>query len=173
MGGPASLQRSYAATGREWAPCPTKLADWIAKHVAREARLTRAPLFTLLYCGRGRRPRCGSDVDPAANQVKNGLFRLLVRRVLDLQLVPSSDRCIRMDSNWTDATKAEALAELDALRGELRRVRDEIAEATIPNSLVADMKRAQLDILEKRIRQHCAEHGLPMPLERLRLNPTR
>ena len=37
-------------------PVPDELADWIAKHVAREARLSGSPLFTLPYCGHGRRP---------------------------------------------------------------------------------------------------------------------
>jgi integrase len=35
---------------------PDELADWIATNVARDARLSGALLFTLPYCGHGRRP---------------------------------------------------------------------------------------------------------------------
>ncbi len=37
-------------------PVPDELADWIAQHVPREARLRGSRLFTLPYRGRGRRP---------------------------------------------------------------------------------------------------------------------
>ena len=37
-------------------PVPNELADWIAAHVARDARLMGTPLFALPYCGHGRRP---------------------------------------------------------------------------------------------------------------------
>ena len=37
-------------------PAPDELADWIAEHVPREARLQGAPLFALPYRGRERRP---------------------------------------------------------------------------------------------------------------------
>jgi len=40
-------------------PVPDALAEWIAAHVPREARLEGAPLFALPYFGHGRRPAGG------------------------------------------------------------------------------------------------------------------
>ena len=37
-------------------PVPDELAEWIASHLPREARLTGAMLFALPYSGRGKRP---------------------------------------------------------------------------------------------------------------------
>jgi len=40
-------------------PVPAELADWIARHVPVDARLSQAPLFALAYRGHGRRARAG------------------------------------------------------------------------------------------------------------------
>jgi hypothetical protein len=57
-------------------------------------------------------------------------------------------------------TPMAAKVELNELLKEVDRVRGLLEEEGSEKSLVADVMRTQLSILQTRIRQHCREHGL-------------
>lgn len=57
-------------------------------------------------------------------------------------------------------SQTAARTELAALMKESERVRCLLEEEGSEKSLVADVMRMQLGILQARIRQHCREHGL-------------
>lgn len=57
-------------------------------------------------------------------------------------------------------SRTTAKTELAALMREYERVRCLLEEEGSEKSLVADVMRMQLGIVQARIRQHCREHGL-------------
>lgn len=65
-----------------------------------------------------------------------------------------------------------AKTELAALLKEVDRVRSLLEEEGSERSLVGDVMRAQLGILQARIRQHCTQYGLKMSLDNASLLPS-
>lgn len=97
---------------------------------------------------------------------------LLAKVARDVQIACASRAEAVMLSLWSNDERSKrplmertlsrmaAQTELAALMKESERVRCLLEEEGSEKSLVADVMRMQLGILQARIRQHCREHGL-------------
>jgi hypothetical protein len=65
-----------------------------------------------------------------------------------------------------------AKTEFAALLREVDRVRSLLEDEGSERSLVGDVMRTQLGILQARVRQHCTQHGLTMSLDQASLLPS-
>jgi len=129
-------------------PVPDELADWIAQHVPRGARLKGSPLFALPYRGRGRRPAgpwtktsmrrvwkaacIATDVEislyegtkhsRATDLLRQGVSERVLQALLGHRDARSTRRYARLaDEALVDAIRPRCGSNVDPLRNRLKK----------------------------------------------------